>query len=380
MPRSSDLHLPLDAYPDRVRLPVQALRAAGQIDDQAIATVQLGAPRRDQRHLFLYHLLVVKGLREAKVDVDDTVAMAAAMGRKVDFRWSRRRWLDEHNRLSRWATLKTLAAAGRVYELDFYREHLPKQWAGYLIPNSRRLGMEGLRQRHCVASYDARIATGQCAIAVVFIDRKRWTVELLPTGNPQHPLHARQIRGFLNPEANREERAAVLSMLDLPQDYVPRVPDNGLMARGDRAGSVRALEDALPVLRRTGVVRVRLHFDGSGDSGMLEDPKFLDADDQEVSVEGLTCRVRRPGGEWGMQETIAPLNDVICEAAENYLDSTDVNWYDNDGGYGEFAIDVATGQFTCEVNVRYTESSCEHFEELALDPDNHDGTTAQEAA
>ncbi len=380
MPRSSDLHLSLDAYPDRVRLPVEALRAVGQIDDKAIMTVLLGAPRADQRHLFLYHLLVVKGLREAKVDVDDTVAMAAAMGRRVDFRWSRRRWLDEHNRLSRWATLKTLAAAGRVYELDFYREHLPKQWVGYLIPNSRRLGMEGLRQRHCVASYDARIATGQCAIAVVFIDHRRWTVELLPTGNPQHPLHARQIRGFLNREATREERAVVLSMLDLPQDLAPRVPDNGLVARGDRAGSIRALEDALTVLRRAGVAIVHLRFDGSGDSGMLDNPQFLDADDQDVSVEGLTCRVRRAGGEWGMQETIASLNDVIYAAAENYLDSTDVNWYDNDGGYGEFAIDVATGQFTCEVNVRYTESSCEHFAELALDPDKHDGMTAQEAA
>jgi len=380
MPRSSDLHLSLDVYPDRVRLPVQALRAAGQIDDQAIATVLLGAPRTDQRHLFLYHLLVVKGLREAKVDVDDTVAMAAAMGRRVDFRWSRRRWLDEHNRLSRWVTLKNLAAVGHVYELDFYRERLPEQWAGYLIPNSRRLGMEGLRQRHCVALYDARIATGQCAIAVVFIEHTRWTVELLPTGNPQHPLHARQIRGVLNREPNREERAAVLSMLDLPQDLAPRVPDNGLVARGDRAGSIRVLEDALPVLRGAGVAIVHLRFDGSGDSGMLEDPEFLDADRQAVSVEGLNCTVQRLAHDGRSYPTTVSLKDAIYEAAESYLDSTDVNWYDNDGGYGEFAIDVATGTFTCEINARYTESSCEHFEELSLDPDDRDGTTAQQAA
>ena len=317
MPRSSDLHLSLDAYPDRVRLPVEALRAVGQIDDKAIMTVLLGAPRADQRHLFLYHLLVVKGLREAKVDVDDTVAMAAAMGRRVDFRWSRRRWLDEHNRLSRWATLKTLAAAGRVYELDFYREHLPKQWVGYLIPNSRRLGMEGLRQRHCVASYDARIATGQCAIAVVFIDHRRWTVELLPTGNPQHPVQARQIRGVLNREPNREERAAVLSMLDLPQDLAPRVPDNALVARGDGAGSIRVLEDALPVLRGAGVAIVHLRFHGSGDAGVLEDPEFLDADRQAVSVEGLNCTVQRLAHDGRSCPTTVSLKDAIYEAAES---------------------------------------------------------------
>jgi len=50
------------------------------------------------------------------------------------------------------------------------------------------------------------------------------------------------------------------------------------------------------------------------------------------------------------------------------------------GGCGEFAIDVATGTFTCEINARYTKSSCEHFEELSLDPDDRDGTTAQQAA
>lgn len=365
----------LTDYPERVRLPVEALRAAGQIDDQAIATVLLGAPRADQRHLFLYHLLVVKGLRDAKVDVDDTVAMAAAVGRRVDFRWSRRRWLDEHNRLSRWATLKTLATNGHVYALDHYREHLPDHWPGYLIPTSRRLGMEGLRQRHCVASYDARIASGQCAIAVVFIQQKRWTVELLLTGNPKHPLHARQMRGFLNREANDEERAVIRSVLNLPPDYVPRTSDTRTVA--ERPDPIRELESALPVLRDAGVVVVQLEFDGSGDSGMLDQPRCLDAEGQEVSLAGLTCTVPRGAMDGRLSSVNVPVEEVIYEASERYLDSTDVDWYNNDGGYGHFEINVVAGEFTCEVNVRYTESTCEHFEEISLDPGD---TEAQAAA
>lgn len=356
--------LVLADYPVRVRSPVQALRAAGQIDDRAIATVLLGAPRADQRHLFLYHLLVVKGLREAKVDVDDTVAMANELGRRVDFRWSRQRWSHEHNRLSRGITLRKLATSGREYALDFYREHLPKHWPGYLIRNSRRLGMEGLRQRHCVAAYDARIAAGQCAIAVVFVDHRRWTVEILPTGHPQHPLQAHQVRGFMNRDAGPTERAAVLSFLQLPLEPVSVGSTTGLVGRGDREGSQRALEDALPVLRAAGVAIVRLCFDGSGDSGMLYDPEFLNADGQVVAVDGLSCTVGR-GGE-SATPTVMPLREVIDKAVESYLDSTQVDWYNNDGGYGEFSIDVIEGAFTCEVNTRFTESSCEHFETHSL--------------
>jgi len=367
-----ELDLSLSDYPGRVRLPVQALRAEGQIDDRAIATVLLGAPRVDQRHLFLYHLLVVKGLREAKVDVDDTVAMAVQLGRRVDFLWSQKRWRNEHNRLSRGITLKQLASAGREYALDFYREHLPKQWPGYLIGNSRRLGMEGLRQRHCVAAYDSRIAAGQCAIAIVFVDRRRWTVEVLPTGLRQYPLQARQVRGFLNREAGPTERAAVLSLLELPQELVSAVSGTGLVERGDREGSLRVLEDALPVLRAAGVAIVRLCFDGSGDSGMLYDPDFLDADGQVVSVEGLRCAVWRRGPD-GPTPSVMPLKEVIDRAAESYLDSTQVDWYNNDGGYGEFSIDVIRGEFTCEVNTRFTESSCEHLETHSLGVDRGEG-------
>ena len=75
--------------------------------------------------------------------------------------------------------------------------------------------MEGLRQRHCVASYHPQLQAGSCAIASVFIDRQRWTVQLLATGKPDMPLSIGQIKTRLNGLPTKEIRDRIHETLGL---------------------------------------------------------------------------------------------------------------------------------------------------------------------
>ena len=79
-----------------------------------------------------------------------------------------------------------------------FERHLPASWPGYLLKSSVKLGLEGHRQDHCVASYASLVEAGACAIATVLVDRKRWTVELVKTGKADAPLRIAQIHGKRN--------------------------------------------------------------------------------------------------------------------------------------------------------------------------------------
>ncbi len=52
--------------------------------------------------------------------------------------------------------------------------------------------------------------------------------------------------------------------------------------------------------------------------------------------------------------------------AAAYLEDTGVDWYNNEGGYGEFRLDVVQGQFKSAVYVRQEESALEHSEAYDL--------------
>jgi hypothetical protein len=54
------------------------------------------------------------------------------------------------------------------------------------------------------------------------------------------------------------------------------------------------------------------------------------------------------------------LNTAIEELTDDYLAETNVDWYNNDGGFGELIIDVDEGTVALEVSVRFTESSTEY--------------------
>ena len=106
-------------------------------------------------------LVAYLSLKKQGVPVEDTVLMAGSLKRRINLSWSARRWKEAHDKFSRMVTLEKLAKSSVDYSLDDYRAVLPNHWPGYLIGSSVRLGMEGLRQRNCVASYDDGIQSGR---------------------------------------------------------------------------------------------------------------------------------------------------------------------------------------------------------------------------
>ena len=66
-----------------------------------------------------------------------------------------------------------------------------------------------------------------------------------------------------------------------------------------------------------------------------------------------------------------PQSVTLLEAIDDYvsdlLEVTNVDWYNNDGGFGELHISVQNGTYSFDVSTRYTESTCVHAVQCSVD-------------
>ena len=356
----------LSALPRKVGAPLRDLVRNRLMSEKTVETLLDAGELAGQPQHLLGFAAALDELRRKGVQVEDAVRMAKAQRRRISLRWSPKRWRTEHNRMSRTATLRKLAGANTTYELSAYERHLPERWPGYLIRTSRRLGMEGLRQRHCVASYHDLVQQGRQAIAVVFVERQRWTVALTRTGKEEAPLRIAQIRGPHNRCPSPEAVAAVYERLG-----IPRPTRNPTRTRTRPVGPyLPNLQRALPVLREHGIGSVYVYFSGSGDSGQIETVFF------SPSVEGgprfqIPCdveRAYREGERWARERVVEllPAEEAIRTIADDYLEATDVDWYNDDGGQGHLEIDVEAGSVELEIATNYTERTTQVWRTLDI--------------
>jgi len=351
----------LDRLPHKVAVPFRKLLEVGQLSNEVVATIlDAGEQARDTSKLlgfatgYLY-------LQSKGVPIHDVVSMAKKQGRKINLSWSEARWRDEHERLSRVATLERLAGTNVEYPVSEVAALLPKRFPGYLIRSSRRLGMEGLRQRHCVADYHERILSGRSAIASVFADGKRWTVELVATGDNEAPLRMTQVKTRYNGLPSETIRKRIAKMLGIKSKPVPKsAPPGATESQPDHKENYRRV---LVALRQHNVETVRVEFDGSGDSGSIEYVSFT----PEIDAERIYLQFEQTNREWVegryLYTTVmqrVSLDKAINDVVYAWLNSTNVDWYNNDGGFGHCEINVQAGTIEMEVNTRYTESSCEY--------------------
>lgn len=356
------VHSRLAALPRKIALPMRELLAVGQLNEEVIdhvldAAEMAGSPSKALGFAVGYLYLQIQG-----VPVKDVIRMARQQQRRVRLEWSARRWQEEHDRLSRAETLQRLGEQNVRYALDEVEGLLPPRFCGYLIRSSRRLGMEGLRQRHCVASYHSQIQAGYCAIASVFIAHERWTVQLSRTGDAKAPLRISQIRSRFNKVPTLEVRETIHRELGI------EFARGGAATPMDEAAKPRSymenLRRILPVLRANGVQSVCVSFDGSGDSGSIEDVSYSGAqiDGNALTVEVEVLHRTFKEGKWITDRVFEhkSLSAAIEEVTDDYLEETNVDWYNNDGGYGELDIDVVQGTVNLRVSVRFTESSTEY--------------------
>lgn len=362
------VHDELQSLPAKVRQPFERLLAVGQIEEAVLEMVLKAGRQAGDSVRLLGFAVGYLYLQSRGVPIADVIQMAEQLERRINLSWSERRWRDEHGRLSRAVTLQRLAAENVDYDVSRYKELLPRRWPGYLIGSSRRLGMEGLRQHHCVASYHDQIERDRCAIAAVFLDRQRWTVQLIRTEDPHRPLRIGQIRTRDNLCPSAAVREAIHDLLGI--EYVQLPSEVSSIVEEPRFYRDN-LRRVLPVLRGAGTERVSVSFDGSGDSGSIHDVSFEPewGNDRPLVTMLKEMRVYDKDQQTWMratQEEDMPLTEAIAELTYDYLDESGVDWYNNDGGYGDLVIDVRAGTVALTVNQRYTESTCEYEAELDI--------------
>lgn len=115
---------------------------------------------------------------------------------------------------------------------------------------------------------------------------------------------------------------------------------------------LEARRDAIgAVLRKLGIARVVVRYDGQGDSGQIEEVEAFNADEQPIKLEGQTVAVehfesaQNPKTKlWTEVVSVGLRNDDLDQAlgefAEDTLDFLECYYSDNEGGFGEVVITV----------------------------------------
>lgn len=365
MSNNPDIQQRLYSLPQKIAQPFRQLLAAGQLNEDMLSTILDAGELADDHSKLLGFAVGFLHLRSQGIPIHDVIHMAKQQSRPINLYWSATRWKKEHERLSRAEALDRLARENLQYDVSQYEALLPPQFEGYLIRSSRRLGMEGLRQRHCVASYHNQLAAGHCAIATLFIDGQRWTVQLTATGHPDAPLRINQIKTRYNGIPSNSIRDKIHEMLAIRTNHPTATYTN---QNNEHYTYMETLRCILPVLREHAVRGVTVLFDGCGDSGSIENisydaPAAFDGQNLTVQHDITTCHFE--DGQWvrTTQTAQTSLNQAIDELTYNYLDETGIDWYNNDGGYGELTINVDTGTVALDVNVRYSDSTNEFYAE-----------------
>ena len=116
-----------------------------------------------------------------------------------------------------------------------------------------------------------------------------------------------------------------------------------------RPANKAALFDALAA---AGITSVLVHFDGSGDSGQIEDIDAT-AGDQPAEIPSGSIEIAQV--RWGdpnIERTTLSVRDAIESLAYDFLEQTHGGWENNEGAYGEFTFDVAERTITLDYNAR----------------------------
>ena len=103
-----------------------------------------------------------------------------------------------------------------------------------------------------------------------------------------------------------------------------------------------------------GITGIKVHYDGGGDSGAIEQIGYTtekcdtprDVDD-EIDV-------------WDNDMSLAALDSGLYSLVEEFADNTILNdiedWWNNDGGFGDLCICIPSGKYIINSSIRITES------------------------
>jgi len=90
-------------------------------------------------------------------------------------------------------------------------------------------------------------------------------------------------------------------------------------------------------LEQRGIKELRISYDGSGDSGSVEESHFITMDGDEIDLEEFA--------------------DVADKIAYHILDDYyNIDWYNNEGGHGVITLDIVNKTWSIDGYYRETQS------------------------
>jgi hypothetical protein len=99
-------------------------------------------------------------------------------------------------------------------------------------------------------------------------------------------------------------------------------------------------QKAVVFLKDRGVKQIRITYEGSGDSGAIDNVLYYDKEDDEYYSSQLNINESQ--------------HDDIQNLAYPMLDGLE-DWYNNEGGYGTITIDLDEFIYNIQNNIRITE-------------------------
>ncbi len=134
---------------------------------------------------------------------------------------------------------------------------------------------------------------------------------------------------------------------------------------------MKTLATILPILQKHKIKSVEVSFEGCGDSGAIDDITFnpsLPDELETLQIYYHTSRRELSEGNWlwsNIEET-GSVQDAIEKLTYEFLEATQVDCYNNEGGFGKLIIDTKEESVTLDVNVNYYESYNEFSSKLGI--------------
>jgi hypothetical protein len=132
-------------------------------------------------------------------------------------------------------------------------------------------------------------------------------------------------------------------------------------------------KDLMTLLKMLGGEFVEVSFSGGGDTGEINDVTLLDQNSNPISIAGAELEWEEVSsyhdpevGEWRTRSTtlMMTLDKILTQVTYDALETTQLDWYNNEGGQGTLHIDLTKEPPAIELNV---EVNYIHTENHAFD-------------
>lgn len=102
-------------------------------------------------------------------------------------------------------------------------------------------------------------------------------------------------------------------------------------------------------LKDHGVRYINIYFNGGGDSGMFEEFNLIHHTKMDDDFRVINDTEQKDVPDFDLK-----YQDLIEDIADKYSKSYD--WWNNDGGYGDFYLNIDTLEYMTEYHIYYTQT------------------------